>query len=495
MVFEQGRVQLTLCIGPLPTISRDIDIAADSMRIDASNTLGAKQATRLCKRGTAIVWAEAMTTQSDEWLQAGVQMSTATTGTFNPTWTPKSSLRSDLAHASSDAQHAVVIGAGLSGAATAYSLATRGWRVDVLDQGSELGAGASGLPAGIFATHVSPDNNVLSRITRDGVRATLHRAKLLLQEGKHWKLSQLLEHRYAGKRELPGGQQWPAAGHAWSTHASTTQKLAGGLDENAKALWHPLAGWIQTPEFVKAQLSHPNITWRGNCRVAQLQRVNSQWQALDEKGQCMAQSELLVLANAHACQNLLNSVVCSNNDIAATRPHLPATALRGQVTWGSMNALPERLRHALPTFPVNGHGSYIGHLTLPQADQKEQQWLVGSSFQRNDFDLTTRTEDLHSNMQQWAELMPALQEDIRHKIDTRTTHSWAAIRSALPDRVPAVGEFSHPDFKGLHVCTGMGARGISWSVLCGELLAAHIAHEPLPMAATLAKRMAASRFG
>lgn len=495
MVFEQGRVQLTLCIGPLPTISRDIDIAADSMRIDASNTLGAKQATRLCKRGTAIVWAEAMTTQSDEWLQAGVQMSTATTGTFNPTWTPKSSLRSDLAHASSDAQHAVVIGAGLSGAATAYSLATRGWRVDVLDQGSELGAGASGLPAGIFATHVSPDNNVLSRITRDGVRATLHRAKLLLQEGKHWNLSQLLEHRYAGKRELPGGQQWPAAGHAWSTHASTTQKLAGGLDENAKALWHPLAGWIQTPEFVKAQLSHPNITWRGNCRVAQLQRVNSQWQALDEKGQCMAQSELLVLANAHACQNLLNSVVCSDNDNAAARPHLPATALRGQVTWGSMNALPERLRHALPTFPVNGHGSYIGHLTLPQADQKEQQWLVGSSFQRNDFDLTTRTEDLHSNMQQWAELMPALQEDIRHKIDTRTTHSWAAIRSALPDRVPAVGEFSHPDFKGLHVCTGMGARGISWSVLCGELLAAHIAHEPLPMAATLAKRMAASRFG
>ena len=498
IVFEQGSVQLTLCIGPLPSIARDIDIAADSMRIDASNTFGAKQAARLCKRGTAIVWAEAMTTQSDEWLQAGVQMNSSTTGTFEPAWTPKSSLRSDLAHTSSDAQHAVVIGAGLSGAAAAYSLATRGWRVDVLDQGPELGAGASGLPAGIFATHVSPDNNVLSRITRDGVRATLHRAKLLLQEGKHWQLSQLLEHRYAGKRELPSGQEWPAAGHAWSTHASTTQKLAGGLDDNAKALWHPLAGWIQTPAFVKAQLSHPNITWRGNCHAAQLQKVNSQWLVLDDKGQCIAQSELLVLANAHACQNLLNSVVCSDNDITATRPHLPATALRGQVTWGSMNALPEKLRHALPTFPVNGHGSYIGHLTLPQADlkeQKDQQWLVGSSFQRNDFDLTTRTEDLYSNLQQWAELMPALQDDIRHKVDTRATHSWAAIRSALPDRVPAVGEFSHPDFKGLHVCTGMGARGISWSVLCGELLAAHIAHEPLPMAATLAKRMAASRFG
>jgi tRNA 5-methylaminomethyl-2-thiouridine biosynthesis bifunctional protein len=41
----------------------------------------------------------------------------------------------------------------------------------------------------------------------------------------------------------------------------------------------------------------------------------------------------------------------------------------------------------------------------------------------------------------------------------------------------------------------MGARGISWSVLCGELLAANLNHEPLPMAASLAKLMAASRFG
>jgi tRNA 5-methylaminomethyl-2-thiouridine biosynthesis bifunctional protein len=65
----------------------------------------------------------------------------------------------------------------------------------------------------------------------------------------------------------------------------------------------------------------------------------------------------------------------------------------------------------------------------------------------------------------------------------------------LPDRVPAVGAFQHPDFAGLQVCTGMGARGISWSVLCGELLASHLNHEPLPMAASLAKLMAASRFG
>jgi tRNA 5-methylaminomethyl-2-thiouridine biosynthesis bifunctional protein len=66
---------------------------------------------------------------------------------------------------------------------------------------------------------------------------------------------------------------------------------------------------------------------------------------------------------------------------------------------------------------------------------------------------------------------------------------------ALPDRLPAVGAFSHPELKWLTVCTGLGARGISWSVLCGELLAAQVNHEPLPMAASLAKLMAANRFG
>jgi tRNA 5-methylaminomethyl-2-thiouridine biosynthesis bifunctional protein len=95
--------------------------------------------------------------------------------------------------------------------------------VEVLDKGLTLGAGASGLPAGLFATHVSPDNNVLSRITRDGVRATVQRAQDLLELGRDWQLSQLLEHRYAGKRQLPKGSLWPSAGHEWTTEAIENQ--------------------------------------------------------------------------------------------------------------------------------------------------------------------------------------------------------------------------------------------------------------------------------
>lgn len=482
--FEQGQVQLTLCIGDAPQITKEIDIASHSMCVDHIDTWGVKNLARLCQVGTHLQWQKASSSAMAELQSVGFQIdSSKQVACYQPNWQVKSALR----QSPELFKNAIVIGAGLAGSAVAFSLAIRGWKVQVLDQGATLGAGASGLPAGILATHVSPDNNVLSRITRDGVRATIQRAQALLEHGLDWKLSGLVEHRYAGKRELPKGNRWPEAGHEWSKQANTQQKLAAGLAEETAALWHSLAGWLQPQSLVKAQLSHPNIELRIQQKVTKLHSLNKQWECLDAQGNLIAQAPVLVLANAYDAQTLIDSIKLSSQ--AAPHPHLPATALRGQVTIGSMRAIPAQMQKSLPYFPVNGHGSLICHL-----QSQEPYWMVGSSFQRNDFDVQTRHEDQVSNMRQWAELMPAWQEEIL-KIDLGQTTAWAGLRMALPDRLPAVGAFSHPELKGLTICTGLGARGISWSVLSGELLAAHANHEPLPMAASLAKLMAASRFG
>jgi tRNA 5-methylaminomethyl-2-thiouridine biosynthesis bifunctional protein len=496
-VFEQGRVQLTLCIGAAPQIAKEIDIASNSIVIDNLDPWGVKTLARLCKTGTCLQWLNASSSCVAELKSAGFQIdSTKHSACYEPPWQIKSSLRQSPEvlhpHFISNSNNAIVIGAGLGGSAVAHSLASRGWKVLVLDQGDALGAGASGLPAGIFTSHVSPDNNVLSRITRDGVRATVVRAQSLLERGRDFDISSLLEHRYAGKRELPKGELWPRAGHEWSTHACIEQKLAAGLKEVTAALWHNMAGWLQPQTLVKAQLRHANIEVQTRQKVAQLVTHNHQWQCRDAHGALMAQAPLLILANAYDAQALIDGIHLSSPDLP--RPHLPATALRGQVTLGSMSMLPQNLQSQLPHFPVNGHGSFIGHLQNPEK-LNEAFWIVGSSFQRNDFDLQTRKADQISNLEQWAELMPAWQDQILKHIDLEQTTSWAAVRMALPDRLPAVGAFSHQELKGLMVCTGLGARGISWSVLCGELLAAHANHEPLPMAASLAKLMAASRFG
>lgn len=46
----------------------------------------------------------------------------------------------------------------------------------------------------------------------------------------------------------------------------------------------------------------------------------------------------------------------------------------------------------------------------------------------------------------------------------------------------------------LQLCTGLGARGLTLAVLCGELLAATLHGEPLPVARSLAQRLRAGRF-
>lgn len=126
-------------------------------------------------------------------------------------------------------RQALVIGAGLSGSAVAHSLATRGWAVTVIDQGQAVGAGASGLPAGLAAPHVSPDDNVLSRITRAGVRATLQRAQALLHSGTDWALTGVLEHNLAGKRRLPKDDSGPDSVHSMTMLASAQHIAAAGL--------------------------------------------------------------------------------------------------------------------------------------------------------------------------------------------------------------------------------------------------------------------------
>ena len=56
IALENNKVQLTLCIGTVPFIAREIDIAADSLYTDSLEEWDARSIARLCKRGTALAW-------------------------------------------------------------------------------------------------------------------------------------------------------------------------------------------------------------------------------------------------------------------------------------------------------------------------------------------------------------------------------------------------------------------------------------------------------
>lgn len=71
--------------------------------------------------------------------------------------------------------------------------------------------------------------------------------------------------------------------------------------------------------------------------------------------------------------------------------------------------------------------------------------------------------------------------------------AWQGTRCISHDRLPLVGALDDAALPTLWICAAMGARGLSFSALCAELLAAWLGDEPLPMESNLAKLLASSR--
>jgi len=494
LVFEGGRVLLTLCIGDAKAMLREQSFEADSVYLDGFSPQRNpdiwdvhtfKAVARCCRRGTRVAtWTIARSVR-DALAQCGFVVKKVPgippkrdnlQGEFNPAWEPK---RTQLPPQRRAPSTCVVIGAGLAGAAVAASLARRGWQVTVLDAAEEPAAGASGLPAGLLAPHVSPDDSPLSRLSRHGIRATLQQAGALLKDGD-WGHTGVLEHAVEHPRKRPESWQtdWGDAADDWTRPADVAQLAQCGLPPDAPALWHAQAGWIRPAALVDAWLATPGVRSYGRSAVSRLNQdlqASGPWQVFDVQERELARADLVVLAAGFASRAL-----AAGADAQADH-ELALQAIRGQVSWG---------RHepgtagALPPFPVNGYGSLAP--AVPLAEAGGLAWVMGSSFERDNPLAETRPEDDRHNFSRLQTLLPETARALASQFEAGRVRSWAGVRCATPGRMPALG----PLAPGLWVCSGMGSRGLSFAALCGELLAARLHAEPLPVEHRLADALA-----
>ncbi|CAN5186795.1 FAD-dependent 5-carboxymethylaminomethyl-2-thiouridine(34) oxidoreductase MnmC [soil metagenome] len=490
LVFEDGQVLLTLCIGDAKAMLREPSFEANSVYLDGFSPLlnpdiwdahTFKAVARCCRRGTRVAtWTVARSVR-DALAQCGfvVQKVPGTPpkrdnlqGEYQPAWEPKKT-RPTPAHR--QAARCIVIGAGLAGAAVAASLARRGWQVMVLDAADAPATGASGLPAGVLAPHVSPDDSLLSRLSRSGIRAMLQQADALLQTNIDWSPTGVLEHCIEHARQLPAawqpGQPLADAARDWTQTATSAQLASAGLPPEAPALWHAQAGWIKPAQLVRAWLATPGVTWRGRADVGKLLRHADTWQVLDEAGHPLAEAELVVLAAGPGTRRLAESA----GVVLALQP------IRGQASWAlhapdsTRGTGDARNAEAMPPFPVNGHGSLVPAVPLDQG----LAWVAGSSFERDNTSTTLRPEDEQHNFGKLKTLLPAAAQALAARFDSGQVQGWAGIRCATPSRLPSLGPLEgRPD---LWVCSGMGSRGLTFAALCAELLAARLHGEPLPV--------------
>ena len=452
LVFAEGRVLLTLCVGELQGMLREQAFVPDAIVLDDLEVASLKGVARLCRRGT-LLWARGATPADRPALhQCGFEAELAEQGLhgrFEPAWAPKGL----PAPRTTTPGQAVVIGAGLAGAAVAASLARRGWRVQVLDAAAGPAAGASGLPAGLLAPSQSPDDNPLSRLSRAGVRMTLQQAAALLPE-EAWRLTGVLEHRLDDQREPPEG----AAMRPWTRTAETAQKAGAGLPPDTRAWWHEKAAWIRPAALVRAWLEHPAIERRGHARVHALARGGAQWELLGAQRELLARGDLVVVAAALDSASLLPQPLKLN-------------PVRGQVSWSPDGPLP------LP-FPVNGHGHFLPDVMLDGG----RGWLSGSTYGRGDTMRDERPQDHQANLARLRELLPAAAEALAPRFASGTVQAWTGVRCTSADRRPLVGEVA----PGLCISAAHGSRGLTFTALCAELLVARLHGEPLPVEKKLA---------
>ncbi len=475
LVFEGGHVLLTVCIGDVAKLLRQQQFEADFIDLNIAALVGtepiyaAKAIARLCKPETRL------TTTHNEPMQAALRQCgfvitsdfDCLRATYNPAWGPKKSAQIVTPTT------CAVVGAGLAGAAVASSLARRGWAVTVLDAASEPASGASSLPAGLLVPHTSPDDSLLSRLSRAGVRITLQQARATLRHGIDWGHTGVLQRSFEDKAiNLPPAwdeSQALAAGD-WCCPATPKTLAAAGLPADSPGLWHAQAGWVKPAALVNRWLVDPNITWRGDVQVATLTASDDGWQIRDAAGQTLAQADLVVLAAGYASQALAASAGAAPPDLQA---------IRGQVTFGM-----QKDSDSLPPFAVNGHGGLITAITMPDGPM----WLMGAGYERDEQVPNLKAQDHAENLKRLQTLLPAVAPALAGQFSPQRARGWAGIRCATPNRLPLVGPMAGATTTpGLWLCTGMGSRGLSFAALCGELLAAQLHGEPLPIDRNLAE--------
>ncbi|AZZ91374.1 bifunctional tRNA (5-methylaminomethyl-2-thiouridine)(34)-methyltransferase MnmD/FAD-dependent 5-carboxymethylaminomethyl-2-thiouridine(34) oxidoreductase MnmC [Hahella sp. KA22] len=374
-------------------------------------------------------------------------------------------------------KEAVVIGSGLSGANVANALATRGWKVTVLEAGDQVAPDASGNPQGALYIKPGVEWSINTRIHANaflyaerfysqianlpapiwnpcGVLQLAHNDKEAIRQQKFFQ-----HNRYPDRVIRPLSQQ-------------EASELAG-VSLPASAMHLPGGGWLIPPQLCAHLLQHPDIEVRLNSPVSALERANeSDWRIHIGSGESAQELECATVILATANNQAMRPTAASA---------LPLKPIRGQVT--TLQVEPA----ALPQLNTVLCGE--GYLMPPI----ENRLVTGATFKPNCADAQVTEADNDANLEQLFQLTPALRDELAQ--NPPPLQGRASVRSALPDYLPAIGPFiPEQGEKGLLIVTAMGSKGLALAPLAGELIADRLEGTPAPIEDSLIQRVLPTRF-
>lgn len=353
-------------------------------------------------------------------------------------------------------RHALVIGAGLAGAAVCVALARRGWRATLVDAAPGPAQAASALPVGMLSPHVTRAPTPLSRLSALGVADMREQLEQLVPPGAGWQPCEVdnLGHD-------PG--RWPAA---LVRPASLVQ------------------AWLSQAQH----LGLLHTIW--NAPVAQLRPPGQGpgadgWQALGADGRVLAEAPAVVVAAAFGSQMLLAGCALLDTDTLPLRP------VQGQMSLAALAGEP------LAPRPQRDNGVFVPvyeDAGLPPR-WPSRLWAMGSTYERG-LNSCTLSDAAHlRNAQSLQAMHPVAAQCLHEALAQGQLQGWAQVRCASLDRLPLMGAVPDmaalqgvmaavgarrgrvplsavPRWAGLYTLSALGSRGLTLSHWCATQLAA-----------------------
>ena len=501
LVFEQGRVTLTLLIGDARDTLPQLRASVDAWFLDgfapAKNPEMWQQGlfeqmARLSHASTSF----ATFTSAGE-VRRGLQVAGFNVEKVAGFGRKREMLRGQYLvgarFIAPSQQRAIIIGGGIAGTATAHALAQRGWQVTLIERHSELAQEASGNPVGILYPRLSGLNTsgqdiALSRLALAGYLHTLRllqRLGLSAPDSDSCGLLQLafdaresIRCRAVAARGLPPEVVRLVEAAEASTIADIKLTCGG--------LYFPAAGWVNPPALCQALASHGNIKLLTSTKALKLQRNGDGWQVWDAET-ALVRAPVVIIAGANDTVSFSQSA------------HLPLESVRGQITLVPMTEASQRLRAIVCT------DGYV-------SPQRNGLHCLGATFSPGDLSKEISRHDHAKNLAILRGLSPDLYGSFDEHFANRALQGRVAMRCATPDYLPMAGlvldaealkatpprhtsdPSTLPRLDGLYVNTGHGSKGLINAPLCAEILASAICGGPAPVDSKLLAALDPNRF-
>lgn len=344
---------------------------------------------------------------------------------------------------------AIVVGAGIIGAACAWRLAREGYRVSVVDD-CRAGATAAGM-GHLVCMDDNPAELALSayslRLWRE-VTGRMPQACAWRGCGTLWLAEQANEMAIAEQKRARLAEQGVAAELLTAEQVAAMepmlrQGLAGGLRV-------PGDGILYAPHAARWLLADAGMA---------IDVVQGEAIALDEAVVRLADGrELAAPVVVLACGLRANDLL-SQPLLRAKKGHLAIT-----------DRYPPRVRHQLVElgYGASAHASDGASVAFNMQARPTGQWLIGSSRQFDSVDSSLDMPLLAAMLMRAQHFLPALAQ-------LNIIRCWTGLRAASADGLPLLG--AHPQHTWLWLALGHEGLGVTTALGSAALLAAQIGRQ------------------